>query len=187
MVRAIVEKSEGRIFYGTRSAGYVLDFPSEDTVNEFAKSLESELVLVNKRFHRDDGFSLVNDNGTIGINSERWAGKETELQQALKKTSNIQIEINYKIIANLVSRFLDEEANRDRFFEIYSYGIPNKIVPCDVSFLYELGEKYGTLRRGEDFNIRIKNYRKIADTNLSPRKVTEKTREIAKNYKPRFN
>ena len=28
---------------------------------------------------------------------------------------------------------------------------------------------------------------KIADADLSPRKVTERTKEIAKNYKPRFN
>ena len=164
MVRAIVEESEGKIFYGTRNAEYGLPFVSETEVNVFADDLETEIIRINNQrdFNRDIRLILESNSRMVKIGSDEVRLKD-ELQNALNGFENVQImfEPYDKILANLVARFSDDSPHKNRLLKIYPIGIPNKFFWFDASALYKLGEKYGVLERGEAFNIKIKNYREI--------------------------
>ena len=166
MVRPIIVQSGDRTFYGTREAGYILHFPHGERLKEFANELEDSIIKINRKI--EDPYyqlSLVSAGMTkkISLSEERKEIESKLLFSALKETSNIWIRPSNtnELVANLVSGFLDEDSHRDRFLRIYSYSIPNSEINFDPSFLYELGEKYGRLVHGEDFDITLSNYKEI--------------------------
>ena len=164
MVRAIVETSDGRNFWGTRSAGYNLPFVYETDVNIFADDLEKNIIKINNQrdINKDISLILKNQGKKVEIGRDESRLKD-DLRYALNGFQNVQIifEPYDKVLANLVARFSRDSPHKNRLLEIYPIGIPNKFFWFNPSFLYELGEKHGFLERGEDFDIKINNYRKI--------------------------
>jgi len=164
MVRAIIVKDGDRTFYGTREARYSLPLESTTKIDAFAKNLEKKMIETNGIFN------LKSLNGLRFCMEKKYFfdPKEEKSLSLLRKhifgTSNIQICAGIQMIANLVSKYNSTETSesKPRNLIIYPHSVPNSVINFDPSFLYELGEKYGKLYQGVDFDVSIKNYKEVA-------------------------
>lgn len=168
MVRSIVVRDGDRTFYGKRAAFYGIPLTNEKKIDSFADDLEKRIIRVNNLTKpRSDMFLRLESSGRIMGKKIEVGNEESrlkdDLREALRETSNIHIisEPYEKMIMNFVSRFSKGFLEKNWGLNIYPLGIPNNVLWFDATPFYRLGEKWGELETGEDFDITLKNYKKI--------------------------
>lgn len=168
MVRAIVAKDGDKTFYGTRSAFYGIDLLNEEDVRRFADDLERTVIEINSSDKPRADMLLRLQRVGAGIDKNIDVGKDIShmkehLRDALVLPQNISLSsMPYGTpIINFVARFGRNDTARRRGIDIYPFGIPNDDIWFNPTPFYELGEKWGHLETGEDFNISISGYREI--------------------------
>ena len=172
MVRAIVVKDKDKTFYGTREALYGISLPDEEAVNPFADDLEKTIIEINNIEKNSSSLSLelrkLDNTGRSPIKIGNEASHlGDELREALKDIYNVGIFQTYSkdIIANFFARFsgpkFSTDPAKDRGLMIYPFSVPNTSFWFNPAPLYELGEKWGKLESGQDFDVTVNNYRKI--------------------------
>jgi hypothetical protein len=157
----IILESEGRTFYGTRWAEYILDFPNFDKLRAFANDLQRSIITTNVNLEEKDTYYWLKLRR--GVEGDPITFEESGLFKTLTEREKIQLIIRSKrlgesVIANLIYRFKQSDSHRDRTFVICPYSIPNDVITFDSSFLYDLGKKYGKLVSGDDFEITLTGF-----------------------------
>jgi hypothetical protein len=165
MVRAIVAYDGENVFYGTREAFYGIVLPNEKSVRNFANDLENIIYDANaSEKPSGDSFLFLEKDGAGRIKAYPLDGSELSLDDALRDHGrNIHLICNpyEKTAATLISRSSQNDADNKWGLYICPIGIPNKIFWFNPQGLYDLGEKWGNLETGEDFDMTLKNYREI--------------------------
>lgn len=166
MVRPIIVTSEDKTFYGTRWAFYDLPLETKNDRKLFLNELQSGMIKINKSLW-DSGNGLhfkISEKKRAFKPEQTYEGTKIPLLEgALFDTPNIQIYTDEFMIANLISQFSSKEESekRPRGLEIISCPIPNEIIKFDPSFLYDLGNRYGRLIQGTDYDLSLTNFREI--------------------------
>jgi hypothetical protein len=165
MVRPIIIHTPERIFYGAREAYYTLSL-NETNLENFASDLQKSVATANSGKDSHDSLYFRHSGRIIEVGISRTSRERSELVEALNDSSNIFLS-KYRtffgefMIANFISRFCDEDKHKDRTLHIPTFSAPNEVFDFDQSFLYKIGEKYGKLTKGEDFDIIVGAYKKV--------------------------
>jgi len=160
MVRPIVIEGGGKVFYGTREAIYDFSLKTKKDMEKFSEGLISTMETINKSFSDPMRGLYLQQHPIMG----RIKLEKDELVSRLGNPENIFLHAyaSKELIVNFISSFVPKkDKHRNRIMEIKGFGVPNDFIEFDPTLLYELGEKYGNLRMGVDFDISLSNYREI--------------------------